>query len=260
MRHTALVESWVCWLTGFIPAFSQTSTTMSLSNTKIVSLSRSPVGEPTQVNQSFFAGASNITISGGQFLAVAGNYLLETDLVRRSIAQIVGWSDKNGVTVIDALGEKLIFPPTIMAQFSDAHDNLSKHFRCKVGEDRVNSRRYCLVKQGDGMRVDEHDWNTVVQAGEVLVMCMLIEKVWVESRKQTCPRCGDTRLGTQRDGGFYVCRRCRKRFTFERAPNWKGFRPPAENDDTVATFVNVRKEFVKDDDVVTLLCREYVAT
>ncbi|KAF9552753.1 hypothetical protein CPC08DRAFT_768058 [Agrocybe pediades] len=195
---------------------------MSLSNTKIVSLSRSPVGETTQVNQSFFAGASNITISGGQFLAVAGNYvrqvvnldpahvqrillqLLETDLVRRSIAQIVGWSDKNGVTVIDALGEKLVFPPTIMALFSDAHNNLSMHFRGKLGEDRVQSGRYCLVKQGDGMRVNEDHWNTVVQAGEVLVMCMLIEKVWVESREQTCPRCGDTRLGTQRDGGFYV--------------------------------------------------------
>ncbi|KAF4612592.1 hypothetical protein D9613_012713 [Agrocybe pediades] len=281
MRHTALVESRAYWLTRFIPALSQTSTTMSLSNTKIVSLSRSPVGETTQVNQSFFAGASNITISGGQFLAVAGNYvrqvvnldpahdttltmamhnrgptvqrillqLLETDLVRRSIAQIVGWSDKNGVTVIDALGEKLVFPPTIMALFSDAHNNLSMHFRGKLGEDRVQSGRYCLVKQGDGMRVNEDDWNTVVQAGEVLVMCMLIEKVWVESRKQTCPRCGDTRLGTQRDGGFYVCRRCGKRFTFERAPSAKRLQPPSEDDNTVATFAN-------DDDVVTLLSRD----
>ncbi|KAF9546589.1 hypothetical protein CPC08DRAFT_376122 [Agrocybe pediades] len=91
-----------------------------------------------------------------------------------------------------------------MARFSDVHDNLSKHFRWKLGEDRVHSRRYCLVKQGDGMRVDENDWNTVVEAGEVLVMCMLIEKVWVKGRKQTCPKCGDTRLGTQRDGSFYV--------------------------------------------------------
>ncbi|KAF4615609.1 hypothetical protein D9613_012913 [Agrocybe pediades] len=199
---TALVGIRVCWLIGFIPALSQTSTTMSPSNTKIVSLSRSPVGETTQVNQSFFAGASNIIISGGQFNNVAGDLvihpenwdraevedillqLLRTDLVRRSIAQIVGYNRENGgVTIIDALGEKLIFPPTIMAQFSDAHDNLSKHFRGKLGEDRVNSRRYCLVKQGDGMRVDEWDWNTVVQAGDVLVMCMLIKKVWVEASK-----------------------------------------------------------------------------
>ncbi|KAF9557562.1 hypothetical protein CPC08DRAFT_710263 [Agrocybe pediades] len=132
-----------------------------------------------------------------------------------------------------------------MALFSDAHDNLSKHFRGKLGEDRVHSEKYCLVKQGDGMRVEERDWNTVVQAGEILVMCMLIEKVWVESRTQTCPKCGDTRLGTQQDGGFYVCRRCCKRFTFERAPNAKRLRPPSEDDNTVATFVNVRKEFVK---------------
>ncbi|KAF9553514.1 hypothetical protein CPC08DRAFT_727842 [Agrocybe pediades] len=247
---------------------------MPLYNT-LLSLLRSLAG-PTQVNQSFFAGASNILVSGGQFINVAGDYvvfkvwhfgdttltmvmhnhgptvqhillrLLETDLVRRSIAQIVGYSHENGgVTIIDALGEKLVFPPTIMDLFSDAHDNLSKHFRGKVGEDRVHSGRYCLVKQGDGMRVNEDDWNTVVQAGEVLVMCMLIKKVWVEGRKQTCPKCGDTRLGTQRDGGFYVCRRCRKRFTFERAPIEKRFRPPSEDDNTVATFVNVRKEFVE---------------
>ncbi|KAF4612587.1 hypothetical protein D9613_012689 [Agrocybe pediades] len=189
----------------------------------LLSLLRSLAG-PTQVNQSFFAGASNILVSGGQFINVAGDYVVHrehldpaqvqrillqllatSDLVRRSIAQIVGYSHENGgVTIIDALGEKLVFPPSIMALFSDAHDNLSKHFRGKVGEDRVHSERYCLVKQGDGLRVNEDDWNTVVQAGEVLVMCMLIKKVWVESRKQTCPKCGDTRLGTQRDGGFYV--------------------------------------------------------
>ncbi|KAF4612331.1 hypothetical protein D9613_004629 [Agrocybe pediades] len=204
---------------------------------------------PTQVNQGFFAGASNIIVSGGQFINVAGDYvvrrehldsttmplydtflsflltlsggshpsgqfinvagdymvrrehldtaqvqhillqLLETDLVRRSIAQIVGYNHENGgVIVIDALGEKLVFPPTIMSQFSDAHDNLLKHFRGKLGEDRVHSRRYCLVKQGDGLRVDENDWNPVLRAGEVLVMCMLIEKVWVKGRKQTCPK------------------------------------------------------------------------
>ncbi|KAF9552947.1 hypothetical protein CPC08DRAFT_714189 [Agrocybe pediades] len=238
---------------------------MSLSNTKIVSLSRSQVGETTQVNQSFFAGASNIIISGGQFNNVGGDLvihpenwdraevehmlqqLLKIHLEQRSIADgNIGYShDNGGVTIIDALGEKLVFPPTIMALFSDAHDNLSKHFRGKLGEDRVHSGRYCLVKQGDGMRVDEHDWNTVVEAGEILVMCMLIEKVWVESRKQTCPKCGDTRLGTQRDGGFYVCRRCGKRFTFERAPHEKRLQPPSEDDNTVATFVNVRKAFVK---------------
>ncbi|KAF9544807.1 hypothetical protein CPC08DRAFT_730222, partial [Agrocybe pediades] len=261
-----------------------------------MSLSRSPVGELTQVNQSFFPGASNIIISGGQFITVAGSFfpgasniiisggqfiavagdnvdrhehldpahvehmllqLRRTDCVQRSIADgNVGYSHENGgVTIIDALGEKLVFPPMIMARFSDAHDNLLKHFRWKVGEDRVNSRRYCLVKQGDGMRVDEDDWNTVVQAGEVLVMCMLIEKVWVESRKQTCPKCGDTRLGTQRDRGFYVCRRCCKRFTIGTAPKARRIRPPSEDDNTVATFVNVRKEFVKNDDMVTILSR-----
>ncbi|KAF9544800.1 hypothetical protein CPC08DRAFT_730218 [Agrocybe pediades] len=224
----------------------------------LLSLLRSLAG-PTQVNQGFFAGASNIIISGGQFNNVVRREhldpahvqhillrLLETDLVRRSIAQIVGYNRENGgVTIIDALGEQVVFPPTIMALFSDAHDNLSKHFRGKLGEDRVHSGRYCLVKQGDGMRVDERDWNTVVQAGEVLVMCMLIEKVWVESRKETCPKCGDTRLGTQIDGGFYVCRRCHKRFTFDRAPSLEDYVPPYEDDDTVATFVNVRKEFVE---------------
>ncbi|KAF9539959.1 hypothetical protein CPC08DRAFT_717373 [Agrocybe pediades] len=228
-----------------------------------LSLLRSLAG-PTQVNQSFFAGASNIIVSGGQFVNVAGDYvvrrehldpahvqhillrLLETDLVRCSIAQIIGYSHQNGgITIIDALGEKLVFPPTIMARFSDAHNNLLKHFRWKLGEDRVRQRRYCLVKQGDGMRVHRSDWNTVVQAGEVLVMCMLIKKVWVESRKQTCPRCGNTRLGMQRDGGFYVCRRCCKRFTFERAPTAKALLPPSKDAVTVATFVNVRKEFVE---------------
>ncbi|KAF4615490.1 hypothetical protein D9613_003560 [Agrocybe pediades] len=279
MRHSALVESRAYWLTRFILALSQTSTTMSLSNTKIVSLSRSPVGEPTQVNQSFFPGASNIIISGGQFTNVAGDFvihpehwdraevehilrqLVKTHLEQRSIADgNVGYSHENGgVTIIDALGEKLVFPPSIMALFSDAHDNLLKHFRGKLGEDRVHSGRYCLVKQDDGMRVDERDWNTVVGAGGILVMCILIEKVWVASRKQTCPKCGDTRLGMQRDGGFYVCRRCRKRFTFERAPKARRIRPPSKDDNTVATFVNVRKEFVKNDDVVTLLSRKYVA-
>ncbi|KAF4614989.1 hypothetical protein D9613_003533 [Agrocybe pediades] len=275
MRHTALVESRAYWLTRFIPALSQTSTTMSLSDMELLSLLRS-LGGPTQVNQSFFAGASNILVSGGQFINVAGDYvvhrehldpaqvqrillrLLETDLVRRSIAQIIGYSHENGgVTIIDALGEKLVFPPSIMARFSDAHDHLLKHFRGKLGEDRVHSGRYCLVKPGYGMRVNEDDWNTVVEAGEVLVMCMLIEKVWVEGRKQTCPKCGDTRLGTQRDGSFYVCRRCHKRFTFERALKARRFRPPSEDDNTVATFVNVRKEFVKVGDYWSMLVHSY---
>lgn len=54
--------------------------------------------------------------------------LATSDLVRRSIAHTVGYSHENGVTIIDAFGEKLVFPPTIMALFSVSEPDAASSF------------------------------------------------------------------------------------------------------------------------------------
>ncbi|KAF5320451.1 hypothetical protein D9611_010672 [Ephemerocybe angulata] len=182
---------------------------------------------PTQLFQQFFAGASSFSVYGGHFHAIGGDYvdsrtvsnlnadelerllaqLRQVELAYRSIAQHVGYTSVNGVTIIDALDERIILPPSLVAEFEDVHYFLLKHFRGVLGEELVAEREYCIARQHDGQLVRPEDWKSVLEAGEVVVMSMLIEKVWVESVKDTCPKCGRTRLGTYREGGWFKCDR-----------------------------------------------------
>ncbi|TEB30994.1 hypothetical protein FA13DRAFT_476287 [Coprinellus micaceus] len=213
-----------------------------LAPTIASSLAPTHLAPPQPAGSHFFAGASNFTL--GQFSL---NYatdpaegqrvqllvqLLQANLAHRGLSQPVGYNRENGVRIVDALGGELILPPSIMGQYSDVHELILKHFRGKLGEERVVESRYCIVTEQDGTPVQPEDWDLVLNSGEGLVMCMTVEKVWVESVKDTCPQCGKTRLGTFREeltgsSGKFPChvqrracwleycsnsRRCQKRF------------------------------------------------
>ncbi|KAF6745122.1 hypothetical protein DFP72DRAFT_1077867 [Ephemerocybe angulata] len=173
---------------------------------------------PTQPFQQFFAGASNFFVGGGQFNAIGGDYiassidpdqlerllaqLRQAELAYRSVSQHVGYSSANGVTIIDALDERFILPLSIVSEFEDVHDSLLKHFRGVIGEELVAEKKYRIARQHDGQLVKPEDWKEVLETGDAVVMSMLIEKVWVESIKDVCPKCGRTRLGSSREGGW----------------------------------------------------------
>ncbi|KAJ3537652.1 hypothetical protein NMY22_g5505 [Coprinellus aureogranulatus] len=158
----------------------------------------------------------------------------------------VGYTRENGVVFIDALGAKLVLPPSVVATYSDVHEVMVKHFRGKFGEVRVAKQGYCLASEQDGTVVRPEDWDPykMVEKGEVLVMNMLIERAWVESVKDTCPRCGRTKLGTYQDGGWLVCRRCNTRFTYSPAPDRVDQYPPYD-DNKIGSFKHMRKVFVQ---------------
>ena len=84
----------------------------------------------------------------------------------------------------------------------DMHNALVKHFRGKVGEERVIGERYCLAHL-NGTVVGAQDWNNLEQMGE-LVMSMVVERLWSKALAGTCPKCGKTELGIFEDHGWLV--------------------------------------------------------
>ncbi|TEB31982.1 hypothetical protein FA13DRAFT_1791261 [Coprinellus micaceus] len=222
-----------------------------------------------QTIQHFFAGASHFTV--GQ-LNTYGMHpeelqevrmqvqLLQAHIAQRGLSQPVGYNRENGVRIVDALGGELVLPPSIMGQYSvtsaaasrvswltsrkDVHELMMKHFRGKLGEKRVVRNRYCIMTERDGILVQPEDWDHVVSSGEGLIMCMVVEKILVESVKDTCPQCGKTRLGTYRESGWLICRRCEKRFQSSADSISRVYTPPNRGD-KIASFRHIQKVFVE---------------
>ncbi|KAF6747316.1 hypothetical protein DFP72DRAFT_611455 [Ephemerocybe angulata] len=200
----------------------------------------------TQPLQQLFAGASNFSISGSQINAIVERLLAQLrqgEFAYRSISQHVGYSSANGLTIIDALDERFVLPLSIVSKFEDVHEALLKHFRGVVGEGLVAEKKYRIARQHDGQLVKPEDWKRVLEAGEVVVMSMLIEKVWVRSVEDACPKCGRTRLGSYRDGGWLKCRRCKMRYLCSTKPvGYRGQVPRSPYE--IGSFRHVAKERV----------------
>ncbi|TEB30968.1 hypothetical protein FA13DRAFT_472139 [Coprinellus micaceus] len=207
---------------------------------------------PSQAVQHLFTNASNFSI--GQFnshiVSSIDNQqiqllvqLLQSNLAQRSLSQSVGYTRENGVRIVDALGGELILPPSIMRHYSDIHELMLKHFHGKLGEEHVVKNRYCIVTERDGTLVQPENWDRVLSSNEGLTMCMTVEKVLVTSVKDTCPQCGKTRLGTYRDGGWLICRRCEKRFKSSTNSTYKTGKPPI-HDKEISSFRHIHKVFV----------------
>ena len=86
----------------------------------------------------------------------------------------------------------------------DVHDFMLKHFRGKIGEERVAEHRYCVVTARYGTLVNPDNWDQVLRSGEGLIMCMVVERVWVGTIQNICPQCGKTRLGTYHDNDGWM--------------------------------------------------------
>ncbi|KAF6744541.1 hypothetical protein DFP72DRAFT_1078390 [Ephemerocybe angulata] len=203
---------------------------------------------PSQLFQQFFAGASNFSVGGGQFNAIGGDYVVssidpdqlerllaqlrQAELAYRSISQHVGYSSANGVTIIDALDERVVLPPSIVAEFGEVHDFLVKHFRGVLGEELVAEKKYRIARQHDGQLVKPEDWKEVLEVGEVVVMSMLIGRVWVKSVRDTCPNAAE----------WLKCRRCKMRYLCSMRPDRRS-RPPRSPKE-IGSFRHVVKEHV----------------
>ncbi|KAJ2922236.1 hypothetical protein H1R20_g14869, partial [Candolleomyces eurysporus] len=136
----------------------------------------------------------------------AAELLRTLQRLQRAMPQAVGFSGANAVTITDALGETFTLPWSIVATYEDLHDILGKHFRGKVGEERVVEKRYCITRL-NGKLVDAWNWSDVMLLGEELVMSMLVkrkgDKDFTKIAK-TCPKCGKTNLGTYLDQEWLV--------------------------------------------------------
>ncbi|TEB30975.1 hypothetical protein FA13DRAFT_473696 [Coprinellus micaceus] len=164
-----------------------------------------------QAIQHFFENASNITIGRDFLVNIASSandqllfQLLQANLAQRGLSQPVGYTRENGVRIVDALGDELVLPPSIMRQYSDVHELMLKHFWGKLGEERVVENRYCIVTERNGALVQPENWERTLNSGEGLIMCMTVRQVLVEAVKDTCPQCGKTRLGTRREDGWLI--------------------------------------------------------
>ncbi|RXW14121.1 hypothetical protein EST38_g11730 [Candolleomyces aberdarensis] len=148
--------------------------------------------QPAPGGVQIFQDSNNITIGQMTVNNVAGNQIVynnnwaehqeAAELLRtlqrfqRRLPQAVGFSNANAVMITDALGETFTLPWSIVATYQDLHDALSKHFRGKVGEERVVEKRYCVARL-NGTLVDGRDWSDAL-VGEELVMSMLVKREW----------------------------------------------------------------------------------
>ncbi|TEB31994.1 hypothetical protein FA13DRAFT_1791266 [Coprinellus micaceus] len=145
-----------------------------------------------QAIQHFFENASNITIGRDFLVNIAGSandqqvqllvQLLQANLAQRGLSQPVGYTRENGVRIVDALGDELVLPPSIMRQYSvtsvtvsrvcwliplkDVHELMLKHFWGKLGEERVVENRYCIVTERNGALVQPENWERLGRGGE----------------------------------------------------------------------------------------------
>jgi hypothetical protein len=150
--------------------------------------------------------------------------------LQRRIPATVGYTITNALVVTDALGESLTIPWSLVSSYDvsptfylvylvltsmlppspylpesqDLHKSLIKHFRGKVGEQRVLDEKYCIARASDGTVIKAANWSDIVHAGEEVMMSMLVETPWVHGISKTCPKCGRTRLGTYRDQGWII--------------------------------------------------------
>jgi hypothetical protein len=84
------------------------------------------------------------------------------------------------------------------------HSTLVKHFKHKIGEERVSRRDYYVAQAHGGVPINEESWNDVRNSGEQLAMVMLIDKVLFEHASKLCPKCGTTPIGTYEDDGWRI--------------------------------------------------------
>lgn len=87
------------------------------------------------------------------------------------------------------------------------HAILMKHFRGKVGEQRVVKELYSLTRSnGMGSELHWRNWHSVIQTGDAVTMSMVLG---ADPDKPTsdcshCPKRGKTELGTFRDREWLV--------------------------------------------------------
>ncbi|TFK16994.1 hypothetical protein FA15DRAFT_371475 [Coprinopsis marcescibilis] len=187
-----------------------------------------------QVAVQLFAGASNLSITGGTFNAIGRdmivNYqnnpaetlslLLEAQRLMQELQRVqatvptgVRFGNANAVTITDALGETFTLPWNLIPSHEDMHDIIRRYFRGRIGEADVADQRYRLLPPDQPEVNVMNSWNygRFVRPGSELVMSMRVRKP-LEGPRDLCPDCGQTDLGTYTSDGWTVCRRCNKRF------------------------------------------------
>jgi hypothetical protein len=146
----------------------------------------------------------------------------EIQKLQHSLPPNVGYSSANAIIITDALGEVLILPWSIVSSFQvrisisttytfftektnkELQGILMKHFRGKVGGQRVASGHFCVLRANGGKPIKGEEWDNVTEAGERLIMCIVVEQVWVREVAKLCPKCGRTRLGTYKERGWLI--------------------------------------------------------
>jgi hypothetical protein len=142
--------------------------------------------------------------------------------LQHSLPLNIGYCSANAIIITDALGEILTLPWSIVSSYQvrisisityrvltkktnkEMRGTLMKHFRGKVGGQRVASGHFCILRADGGKPVKGEEWADITEAGERLIMCIAVEQVWDREVEKLCPKCGRTRLGTYKERGWSI--------------------------------------------------------
>ena len=79
-----------------------------------------------------------------------------------------------------------------------------KHFKHKIGENRVVRKNYRIAQAHGGTLVDAEGWNDIMNTGEELTMVMLLDRLWRQEASQWCPKCEETPIGIYEEEGWQI--------------------------------------------------------
>ncbi|RPA80547.1 hypothetical protein BJ508DRAFT_128205 [Ascobolus immersus RN42] len=130
-----------------------------------------------------------------------------------AIPQEIGyvWNSETGrvtsITILDALGGKLVLPQELCDSFSRLHGVLNVHFEKKPGEEKVKKREYCLMT-AEGLRLTrDEDLFHATRPGAQITMFMEVKSKHASNTAlldkegvQYCPQCGISNYYTSHAG------------------------------------------------------------
>ncbi|TDL24238.1 hypothetical protein BD410DRAFT_896936 [Rickenella mellea] len=128
--------------------------------------------------------------------------------IREGISKSIGWTTRNGIKIIDALGRDIIVPPELVPTWDDMCSLLDLRFKSCAGSRLVESIGYSMIRhplcQPLHRVVPSRDaWADCLKSGSEMVMAIR----WNRPFNQHCVVCKSTDLNRKNDWE-YACGFC----------------------------------------------------
>jgi len=150
-----------------------------------------------------------LTLSGcAQFEDVQTASRDQVRSMQRQIPASVGYTRENGVELIDALGERTIFPMEFCRTSEKFGAFLRALFLDRPGQQRVERGDYDLTRDEDKQVIRAEEWNTLITPGMVLRMSMILRNANSAHSKEECPTCHKPNSVEGARSGWVECWYC----------------------------------------------------